>query len=193
MGLFSRNQQEDSDNELLDSPGLPTSQDLNDEYFEPDGDILPVAAAPKPAKRALSYGIEDAIGLMRKLPRENTDVVVSVVKQTLESTQISIDDIIADATDKEERLLNKNTQLEREIKDLQAEIATRNKQIADLLADHKETVTVREQLQLANKLDQRNSAKLKQAAATAEPVKAADVETKPATTKTGSSVDPLPH
>ncbi|UTA49412.1 hypothetical protein L1F30_07705 [Simiduia sp. 21SJ11W-1] len=151
MGLFSRNQQEDNETELLDSPGLPNSQDLNGEYFEPEAPLV-AAPAPKPVRPSLSYGIEDAIGLMRKLPKDNKEVVVSVVKQTLESTNISIDDIIADATDKEERLLNKNAQLEKEIKDLQAQIAARNKQISELLADHKETVGVREQLQLANQL-----------------------------------------
>ncbi|MBB3168493.1 hypothetical protein [Simiduia aestuariiviva] len=151
MGLFSRSQPEDNENDLLDSPGLPTSQDLNNDFFEPETTAA-ASPAPKVAKRNLSYGIEDAIGLMRKLPKDNAEVVVSVVKQTLESTNISIDDIIADATDKEERLLNKNTQLEKEIKELQAQIAARNKHISQLLADHKETVSVREQLQLANKL-----------------------------------------
>lgn len=151
MGLFSRSQQEDTETELLDSPGLPNSQDLNGEFFEPEEPLV-AKPAPKSVKPNLSYGIEDAIGLMRKLPKDNKEVVVSVVKQTLESTNISIDDIIADATDKEERLLNKNAQLEKEIKDLQAQIAARNKQIAELLADHKETVGVREQLQLANQL-----------------------------------------
>ena len=193
MGLFSRNQQEDNENDLLESPGLPTSQDLNDDYFEPDEDIIPVAAAPKASRRALSYGIEDAIGLMRKLPKDNTDVVVSVVKQTLESTQISIDDIIADATDKEERLLNKNAQLEREIKDLQAEIASRNKQISELLADHKETVTVREQLQLANKLEERKAPAAKKVVPAAEPVKASGSEADEAVSTAGSNVNPLPH
>lgn len=158
MGLFSRNNNDDTSGELLDSPGLPSSLDLNEDYFEPE---LPVTtkAEVKPARKAISYGIEDAISLMRKLPSDNMEVVVSVVKQTLESTQISVDDIIADANDKEERLLNRNTQLEKEIQDLQQQIATRNKQITDLLEDHKETVSVRERLQLANDLKERSQPK----------------------------------
>lgn len=156
MGLFSRTSQPNENSELLDDGALPNSADLAGNYFEPE----PLAPQPKATpRRNLSYGIEDAISLMRKLPSDNMEVVVAVVKQTLESTNINVDDIIADANDKEDRLLKKNTQLENEIKDLQQQIADRNKQIAGLLEDHKETVSVRERLQLANELDARTRPK----------------------------------
>lgn len=156
MGLFSRTSQPNDTSELLDNDALPSSADLTEDYFEPEPLVPQAKATPR---RNLSYGIEDAISLMRKLPADNMEVVVSVVKQTLESTNINVDDIIADANDKEDRLLKKNTQLEKEIKDLQQQIADRNKQIASLLEDHKETVSVRERLQLANEIDARSRPK----------------------------------
>jgi len=184
MGLFSRNNNDDTSSELLESAGLPSSLDLNEDYFEPE---LPAKtqAAVKPSRKAVSYGIEDAISLMRKLPSDNMEVVVSVVKQTLESTQISVDDIIADANDKEERLLNKNTQLEKEIQDLQQQIATRNKQITELLEDHKETVSVRERLQLANDLKEKSQPKPRKPLAEAKPTQ----EPEPS----GTNAPHLPH
>lgn len=168
MGLFSRKDDSDASSELLESPGLPNSLDLQENYFEPDLEARPIIQAKSP-RRSVTYGIEDAINLMRKLPSDNLEVVVSVVKQTLESTQISVDDIIADANDKEERLLSKNTQLEKEIQELQHQISSRNQQIAKLLEDHKETVVVRERLQLANQLNERATPAKTAAKAAAKP------------------------
>lgn len=149
MGFFSRTSATDTENELLENAGLPSSEDLNEAYFDKGDTSIEVAPLNPPT--APSYGIEDAIALMRTLPAENTEVVVAVVKQTLESTRINVDDIIKDAKNKEARLLNKNAQLEKEIRQLEQQIAKRNQQISALLADHKETVSVRERLQLANK------------------------------------------
>lgn len=186
MGLFSRNNNDDTSGELLDSAGLPNSLDLNTDYFEPDTPTL-TKASPNASRKAISYGIEDAISLMRKLPSDNMEVVVSVVKQTLESTQISVDDIITDANDKEERLLARNSQLEKEIKDLEQEIASRNKQIKDLLLDHKETVTVRERLQLANALNEKANPKVRKPPQESLPANEAE------TSATAKNAPPLPH
>ena len=186
MGLFSRNNNDDTSGELLDSAGLPNSLDLNADYFEPDTPAQ-IKTNPSPVRKAISYGIEDAISLMRKLPSDNMEVVVSVVKQTLESTQISVDDIITDASDKEERLLNHNSQLEKEIKDLEQEIASRNKQIKELLLDHKETVSVRERLQLANALNEKANPKVHKPQP--EPIATA----KPDTPETAKNAPQLPH
>src|SRR5438105_2245334 len=58
--------------------------------------IMPLE--PEPAPR---YGIAQAIDLMRKLPFDNVELVVQVVKRTLESTHIRIDTIIQDAARKQ--------------------------------------------------------------------------------------------
>lgn len=205
MGLFSRKAEEEETTNLFDSDELPNSGDLDSKLFEPEREPV-VAASPKAAapKRSLTYGIQDAIDLMRKLPADNKEIVVSVVKQTLESTHISVEDIIADATDKESRLLNKNAQLETEIKQLQQQIADRKSQIASLLEDHKETVSVRERLELAINLDKpkpapkpaapnpaTSAAAPKSAAPDAQP---AGARPEPAATKPGpGSGNPLPH
>ncbi len=154
MGLFGRNQPLDNDD--LDDIDLPSSNDLKPGLFptdasvEPDEPIQPMAAASRPKGQ---YSIEDAIELMRQLPRENNEVVVTVVKKTLESTNIQVSDIIGDADNKETRIRNQHKTLEEEIKELEAQIAKRNQQIGDLLKDLKETTDVRERLQLALKLD----------------------------------------
>ena len=103
--------------------------------------------AAEEAERALrDYGIEQAIALMRLLPHEaNTELVVQVVKKTLESTNIRVPKIIEDAARKERDLDARVGQLEREIQVREAEIERHQK-------DRAETTTVKERLQLAEQL-----------------------------------------
>jgi hypothetical protein len=98
------------------------------------------------------FGINKAIELMRALPSENVELVVRVVKTTLESINIKVASIIKDATRKEGELEGRVGVLKKEIADLEAEIATRRKEIAGLEADHKETTMVKDRLILAEKL-----------------------------------------
>ena len=54
------------------------------------------------------YGIEQAITLMRALPvDQNPELVVAVIKSTLESLKVKVSDIIADA-DAQDRRISKN-------------------------------------------------------------------------------------
>lgn len=111
------------------------------------------AAAPAPKKAApVDYGINRAIELMRMLPGDNVELVVRVVKTTLESTNVKIVDIIEDASRKQKDIEARVDMLKKEIADLEAEIATRQKEIAALEADHKETTMVKERLILGEKL-----------------------------------------
>jgi len=155
MGLFSRTNSGNPGQEEFDEIDLPTSDDLKGGMFTSEEPATPVAAAPvrrtTPVKG--SYGIEDAIKLMRSLPRDNNEVVVTVVKKTLESTNIKVTEIVDDANQKETRIRNQHKTLEGEIKELQDQIAHRNQQISDLLQDLKETTDVRQRLQLAMELD----------------------------------------
>lgn len=99
-----------------------------------------------------SYGINDAIQLMRALPQDNVELVVQVVKRTLESTKVKVSHIIEDASRKQENIEGRIGVLKREIADFESEIATRKEEIAKLEADHDETSTVKDRLQLAEKL-----------------------------------------
>ncbi len=110
--------------------------------------------AAEEAERALrDYGIEQAIALMRLLPHEaNTELVVQVVKKTLESTNIRVPKIIEDATRKERDLDARVGQLEREIGELEREIQVREAEIERHQKDRAETTTVKERLQLAEQL-----------------------------------------
>jgi hypothetical protein len=155
MGLFSRTNHNDPENEQFDEVDLPGSTDLNtDPFIDEDAPLdLDLGAEPESKPARLSYGIEQAIRLMKSLPRDNNEVVVTVVKKTLESTDIQVQDIIADAGAKEERLRAQHKQLEAEIKRFQEEISQRNQTIADLLQELKETSDVRQRLELAVKLE----------------------------------------
>ena len=157
MGLFSRTNNGANGQDDFDEIDLPTSNDLKGGMFtSEESNVAP--PSPAPARRAApaikgTYGIEDAIKLMRSLPRDNNEVVVTVVKKTLESTSIKVNDIVSDANQKEARIRNQHKTLEEEIKELQDQIAQRNQQISDLLHDLKETTDVRQRLQLAMELD----------------------------------------
>lgn len=162
MGLFSRTNGGGNGQDDFDDMDLPNSDDLKGGLFtsEESNTAAPITN-PTPSRRSVaapstprgSYGIEDAIKLMRALPRDNNEVVVTVVKKTLESTQIRVIDIVEDANQKETRIRDQHKTLEEEIKELQDQIAQRNHQITELLHDLKETTDVRQRLQLAMELD----------------------------------------
>jgi hypothetical protein len=118
------------------------------------GAATPAAAAPAPPPEpeAPDYGINRAIELMRLLPSDNIELVVKVVKTTLDSVNVKIATIIKDGTRKQQDIEGRITVLKKEIVDLEAEIATRKKEISALEADHKETTTVKERLILAEKM-----------------------------------------
>jgi len=76
-----------------------------------------------------NYGIDHAIELLRNLPNENTDIVVSVVTKTLESANINVAKIIEDAQNKEQTLELQINQLNEEIEALQNQITQKKEQI----------------------------------------------------------------
>lgn len=162
MGLFSRNQspQDDTD-DIVEQVDLPNRSDINEDYFsEPEvqGQVAVKPIQPPPSQLP-SYTIEDAIKLMRSLPQDNQEMVVTVVKKTLESTRINIRDILADADIKENQIKQQQEKLEREIKQLKAKIAERNQRIETLKEDMITTVSVRESLQLALDLESKTGTK----------------------------------
>lgn len=110
------------------------------------------AAQPKPAPKQVSqptFGIQRAIELMRKLPPENLELVVSVVKTTLESAQVDVESIIEDAVGRRRKISDRIDGLRAEINEFEEEIAARKTEISALERDYEETTGVQEKLELA--------------------------------------------
>jgi uncharacterized small protein (DUF1192 family) len=96
------------------------------------------------------YGIDEAIRLMRRLPADqNVDLIVKVVKKTLESLNVKLGDILADATQKQQALGARIGGLQEEIAELEKQIAVRKEEIARLEGELSETTAVKERLALA--------------------------------------------
>lgn len=160
MGLFDKKKSDDfgSPVERIDLSNVSTSSASLAHGAVSGGASLsgrsvqmPIPATvsePEPAR----YGIAQAIELMRALPQENVELVVQVVKRTLESTHIRIDTIIQDAARKQGEIEGRVSVLRQEIAELEREIATRRGEIATLDADYKETSMVKERLLLAERL-----------------------------------------
>lgn len=176
MGLFDKKKKEDFDGPVeevsLSKPTTPARPSGAMATTPAPGGATPGGAAPASAQASpapekpapppepepVDYGINRAIELMRLLPSDNIELVVKVVKTTLESTNIKIPTIIKDASRKQADIEGRVKVLNKEIVDLEAEISTRKAEIATLEADHAETTTVKERLILAEKLSTERAA-----------------------------------
>lgn len=101
------------------------------------------AQGARPPKRRAGYSIEDAIVLMRELPSDQRDMVVSIVQKTLSSANISVEDIMDDAARKLNRLGTRKAQLNQEISELEAGIKERQEEIEKITSDAEETEAVK--------------------------------------------------
>jgi hypothetical protein len=111
------------------------------------------------------YGIDQLVHLMRRLPTDNVELVVRVLKETLESVKIAVPDLIKGAEKRELELTSNITEHKKSIAMLEEELAAKKKQIedsiaakkkaiAELEAAHKEVTQVHDRLNLALKMDQ---------------------------------------
>jgi TolA-binding protein len=99
------------------------------------------------------YGIAETTMLMRTLPvDQNVELVVRVVRSTLESMNVQLADIIDDAQAKELTLSGRVETLNGEISELSQQIDRRRQEIAQLQEELTETTTVKQRLVLAQKL-----------------------------------------
>ncbi len=102
------------------------------------------------AKPVPKYGIDDAIKLMRTLPvDEHVDLVVRVIKRTLESLDVKVPDIVEDAKKRQDSLRTKIAEYQAAIVQFEREIDARRHEIGRLEDELAETTTVRERLELA--------------------------------------------
>jgi hypothetical protein len=118
----------------------------------PQIEIIPATGGSKVTPETDDYGIEKAIELMRTLPQENVELVVQVVKFSLESVGIKLPAIIEDAIRRQKDIQGRIGVLKGEISELEQEIKTRKDEIERLDADHKETSMVRDRLELAENI-----------------------------------------
>jgi peptidoglycan hydrolase CwlO-like protein len=112
---------------------------------------LSQAVTAEPANKPRSgYSVEDAIALMRKLPvdPQNVQLVIQVVRSTLASMNVRVEDIIEDANKRQSGLEETILKSRAKITELEKEIASHRQEIARLEADLSETVAVKERLEL---------------------------------------------
>lgn len=104
--------------------------------------------AQAPGRAAPIYSIETAIELMRSLPvDDNPALVLRVVRKTLRSFGVSIEEIIRAATNRESDLSGAIVQDRAAIEQLERDIAVRKASIDKTTAQLDETRIVRERLQ----------------------------------------------
>lgn len=109
----------------------------------PQAPTPPPMAAPAMTTKAPTYGVEDAIKLMRELPDSKKEMVITIVQKTLVSAKINVTTILDDATRKIERLERKNEKLGQEIRELEEAILQRKLEMDHNARDIGETREVK--------------------------------------------------
>jgi len=127
--------------------------DRDQKPAEPSATHAPASTARSSSSSSTSYGIAEAIQLLRGLPvDQNPDLVVRVVRATLASLNVHLSDIIEDATKKQKNTQDRIASEHTKVADLEKQLADHRKEIAALEADLKETTTVKDRLQMAEKV-----------------------------------------
>ena len=127
----------------------PTGPKLPGVLIEP----TPRRSQPPSSETNMRYGIDDAIKLMRTLPvEENENLVVRVMKTTLESLKVRIGDIVDDAMKRQDVLGNKFADYREQISSFEREIEARRHEINRLEEELGEVTRVKERLVAADNL-----------------------------------------
>ena len=127
--------------------GKQQGGDFDAPAIAPAPSLLPpaVMSPPPPA-----YSIENAIDLMRSLPfDENPELVLRVLRKTLRSTGVSVEQIIEAAKSREQALTVEGSAQVAAIEQLEQQIVARRAEIDRLAATLNETKSARERLQRA--------------------------------------------
>src|SRR5256885_13382983 len=124
MSLFSKKPESDP------RPGQEPHQTASDGSPGALGSTGPAGHGGRP------YGIAEVIQLMHGLPLEqNVELVVKVIRSTLESLNVRVADIIQDAATKETKLQQRIDTLRAEIADLERQIDARGHEIGRLQSE----------------------------------------------------------
>jgi hypothetical protein len=110
----------------------------------------PRGVEPPPVRLPLRpvYGISDVVELMRSLPLDqNAELVLQVVKTTLESLKVKVADLLEDAAAKQLRTTERIAQLKQEIVDREREVRERHDEIVRLEEEFAETARTQARLE----------------------------------------------
>src|SRR5262245_48043804 len=113
---------------------------------------------------------------MRAVPvDQNPELVVAVIKSTLESLNVDIYDIIDDATRRQQEIEVRVMDLKAEMVEYEKQIQARKVEIGRLEADHAETTMVKGRLELAGRKAAPAAAAPRPAAAAPQPTAAREM------------------
>jgi hypothetical protein len=113
---------------------------------QPSPTARPGTPSASPSKA--TFDIEQAIDLMRALPLDDDpDLVLRVVRKTLRSVGVSVEEVVVSARAREEALVDRITNERDAIERLEAEIAERRKNIDRVMVVLEETQGVRTNLE----------------------------------------------
>jgi hypothetical protein len=112
----------------------------------------PPAAQPLAGAPEGRFSVRQAIELLRSLPAENQELVMHVMRRTLESVQIRLSGIVEDAIQRQGEIEARTQGLRQEIGELEREIALRKGEIGRLDSELRDVVFLRERLQDAERL-----------------------------------------
>jgi hypothetical protein len=129
--------------------GPPVAESAPAEPAEPspvsteDPELETIEATPLPP----AYGILEAIRLMKSLPvDENTELVVRVIKSTLESMHVNVADIVEDADRQAGFITGKMTALNQDVVGLERSLEAKREELRALEAELAETRLAKERL-----------------------------------------------
>jgi len=115
---------------------------------EPPPTPQPHVTNDDPAAPNRRYGVIDLIRLMKTIPIDHhPDLVVRVIKTTLESVGVHSSAVVEDALREEDAIRDRIAKLEGDIDGLTREIQDRRDQIKQLHVDLSETIYAKERLQ----------------------------------------------
>jgi septal ring factor EnvC (AmiA/AmiB activator) len=98
----------------------------------------------------LAYGIGDVIRLLRTLPvDQHAELVIRVIRTTLESVNVRVPELIEDAAKQQHKLSERISALQAQILDLTKQIDTHRAEVSRLEADLAETTSAKERLKSA--------------------------------------------
>jgi len=106
-------------------------------------------STPEPELQASHYGVEKIIRLVRASPSQDSELVISIIIKTLESTGIDTHMLLADAIAKEDQAQVAIQKLEKEIQFLEAQMNERRQQIDSLSVLQKEFTLIKDKIALA--------------------------------------------
>lgn len=147
MGLFSRR----STNIFEDDEFLRHEVDAGSGHTADYGDVVMDSPEQQSSSKP-EYGIQETIKLLRAMPKGDQDIVLMVVKKTLESMDVRVADIIRDAEIKEKGFNQLLSTLRAEVTDYQSKVKTKQQEIITLEVVLKETTAVKNRLMYVENL-----------------------------------------